>query len=863
MGDIFLKLLNTSITAVWIILAVLCVRLIFRKIPKWANCLLWAIVAFRLACPFSIESPFSLQPSAEPIKTVTTTQGEITDYIPSIDSRLPVVENSINPLLLESFSYEESNSVSPFQVTTYIAGIIWLGGVILLLIFAALSVVKLHRLVREAVPIRNNIYICDAVKSPFILGIIRPRIYLPSATGGQTENYVIAHEAAHLKRKDHWWKAFGYLLLCVYWFNPFCWAAYIMFCRDIELACDEKAAKNMTLNEKKEYSKVLLSCTGQKKLVMVCPLAFGEVGVKIRVKSILNYKKPTLWIIIAAAVVCLILAFGFLTNPTKEYRIKITIPAGSTEPICYSDEEISPKGGTLTFYAGEGMEDTEIKLLPIEALEENAYDETVYLTRGMPAKMVVEKGAWFKVGVNIQNPTEEDRVVYLSVRNVTVRISSLENGLDSSDDLESKSSEEKTKPESHAENSDSEILTKPPLMQIVYEDMICEVASGNWQWSKKNADGTATTSSASGAHPLENSYDDFGTYIFVEQSRELHPVELRFEVMPDSIEVINFWPSSKLWFLEGNETGLEYNVTVDFKDYNWIAVRDDDSYIYEIRAIWNQEEYQGEATYSFQTRLRSLTIDKAVAAIPSEDIYEFRLTDGSTGEKKSYTQLDSNNGYRYLLKYYENLSFVDDDSLSDRIGYSYYMQICDADGNVLQSVIAFKDAVQIDGKIYSCWDDSSTKLMLYMDLLFHPGDLGNAEERIHPIDELRPVEENETNGTDGIEVSMDFSRLDADGGTLVITNTSDKDLDFGEDYKLYVWKEETWQEYTVKEDKDYGFKEVAFMLDAGKTVEWDVNWSIMHGSLPEGRYKIEKSIDEMLEPGNFNRYNVSCQFEIG
>lgn len=744
MDYIFLKLLNTSITAAWLILAVICVRLIFRKIPKWVNCLLWAIVAFRLVCPLSIESPFSLQPSAEPIKTVTTAQGEITDYIPSIDSRLPVVENSINPLLTESFSYEESVSVSPFQVTAYIAGIIWLCGMLLLLIFAAFSVVKLHRLVREAVPARSNIYICDAVKSPFILGIVRPRIYLSSAAGGQTENYVIAHETAHLKRKDHWWKAFGYLLLCVYWFNPFCWAAYILLCRDIELACDEKAAKNMTLDEKKEYSKALLSCAGQKKLVMVCPLAFGEVGVKIRVKSILNYRKPTLWIVIAAAAVCLILAFGFLTNPTKEYRIKITIPAGSTESICYSDEEISPKGGTLTFYAGEGMGDTEIKLLPVEVHEENAYDETVYLTRGMPAKMAVEKGAWFKVGVNIQNPTEEDRVVYLSVRNVTVRIASSGNSSESSDDLEPESSGEEPKQESRAENSAPETETKPPLMQVVYEDTVCEVASGNWQWSKKNAYGTADASSASGAHPLETSYDDSGAYIFVEQSRELHPVELRFEVMPDSIEVVNFWPSSKLWFLEGNETGLKYNVTVDFKDYNWIAVRDDDSYIYEIKAIWNQEEYQGEATYSFQTRLRSLTIDKAVAAVPSEDIYEFRLTDGNTGEKKSYTQLDSSNGYRDLLKYYENLSFVDDDSLSDRIGYSYYMQICDVDGNVLQSVIAYKDAVQIDGKIYACRDDSSTKLMLYMDLLFHPGD------------------------------SMTFSRLDADGGTLAITNPPSK-----------------------------------------------------------------------------------------
>ena len=317
MGAVFLKVLNMSITAGWFILAVLCIRLLFRKIPKWMNCLLWGVVAIRLICPFSIESPFSILSSTEPIKSSAVVEGEVRNDIPSIDSRLTIVQNTINPMLTETFAYNESDSVAPLQVVTFAAGLVWCCGMVLLIICAMGSVVKLHKLVNEAVCVRENIYICDAVKSPFILGIFRPRIYFSSALREREMDYILAHESAHLKRKDHWWKALGYLLLCIHWFNPLCWVAYSLLCKDIELACDEKAAKNMTFHEKKEYAKVLLSCAGQRSLVMVCPLGFGEVGVKERVKSVLNYKKPTVWIMMATAAVFVILAVCFLTNPTK------------------------------------------------------------------------------------------------------------------------------------------------------------------------------------------------------------------------------------------------------------------------------------------------------------------------------------------------------------------------------------------------------------------------------------------------------------------------------------------------------------------------------------------------------------------
>ena len=459
MGDIFLKLLNMSITASWLIVAVLGVRLLFRKIPKWVTCLLWGIVAIRLILPFSIESQFSLQPSAEPIKSSTIVEGDVVPYVPSIDSNLGIVENAVNPVLAETFAYGESESVAPLQVFTGIVGSVWLCGMLALLIFAVASMSRLRLSVREAVLYKENIYICDAVKSPFIFGIVKPRIYLSSALKEEEMNYIIAHEKAHLRRKDHLWKPFGYLLLCIYWFNPLCWIAYIMLCKDIELACDEKVIKDMSFGDKKEYSRVLLTCASQRRLVMVCPLAFGEVGVKERVKSVLNYKRPAFWITMIAVVVCVIVAICFLTNPSKEYQIRITIPAGSTEEIlyqedfCYSDEEISPTGNRIIIFLGEGMGDTEVVLKPIEVREENAYEPT-YITPGMPVKMDVEKGAWFKIGVNMQNPTTEDIDVYVNVRNVEVRIASEDSGnLSESDGTDSNQDRELTDTEEAEENA--------------------------------------------------------------------------------------------------------------------------------------------------------------------------------------------------------------------------------------------------------------------------------------------------------------------------------------------------------------------------------------------------------------------------
>lgn len=449
MGEIFLKLLNMSIAASWLMLAVLILRLLLKKMPKWVSCLLWGIVAIRLICPLTIESAYSLIPSGETIQINTVVDEGVSKYVPTIDSEMEIIKDTINPILSEAFAYEEEAGAAPLQLLTQIAGIVWCCGMIVLLAYAIISQLRIRHMVQEAVLLKDHIYICDAVTSPFILGIIRPRILLPSGMEAEHMNYVIAHEQAHLKRRDHLWKPLGYLLLSVYWFHPLCWAAYILLCKDIELACDEKVIRDMALEEKKEYAKALLSCSRQRRMVMACPLAFGEVSVKERVKSVLNYKKAAFWMIVAAVGTCIIAAVCFLTTPPREYEIRVTIAAGCMESFSYSDEEICPKSGTITLYAGEGLGDTEIVLLLVDAKEEIVCEPT-YITPGMPVKLKVEKGAWYKIGVNMQNTTAEDKSVYISVENVEVRIEdAIENDTKPAEGTEEANTEEQSAPQRH------------------------------------------------------------------------------------------------------------------------------------------------------------------------------------------------------------------------------------------------------------------------------------------------------------------------------------------------------------------------------------------------------------------------------
>ena len=313
MSGIFLKLLNLSISASWLVLVVLALRLVLKRAPKWVNVLLWGMVALRLMLPLSIESALSLIPSAE------TVSPEVVrfDPAPTITSGVEFIDNAVNPSLSESFAAAPLASVNPLYVWTYLAGWVWLIGLAAMLLYALVSYLRLRRRVSASIPLRENIYVCDEVPSPFILGIVHPRIYLPSALDEAQRGSVLSHERAHLARRDHWWKPLGFALLAVYWFNPLLWLAYTLLCRDIELACDERVLRGMDAGQIKDYSSALLACSVPRRMIAACPLAFGEVGVGARVKNALRYKKPAFWVVAVSVVVCTVVAVCFLTNPER------------------------------------------------------------------------------------------------------------------------------------------------------------------------------------------------------------------------------------------------------------------------------------------------------------------------------------------------------------------------------------------------------------------------------------------------------------------------------------------------------------------------------------------------------------------
>ena len=314
MAAVFLKLLNLSISASWLVLAVLVLRLISKRSPKWMNVLLWGIVALRLMLPFSIESALSLIPSAE---TVSPAAVQF-DPAPTITSGVSVIDNAVNPSLSEHFAAVPTASVNPLYVWAYIAGWVWLIGLGAMLLYALVSYLRLRRRVSVSLPVQDHIYLCDAISSPFILGVVKPHIYLPSGLDEVQRQNVLAHEQAHLARRDHWWKPLGFALLAVYWFNPVLWLAYTLLCRDIELACDERVIRTMDESAVKTYSTVLLACSMPRKAVITCPLAFGEVGVKERVRNALHYKKPAFWVVAASVAVCVVVAVCFLTDPPTD-----------------------------------------------------------------------------------------------------------------------------------------------------------------------------------------------------------------------------------------------------------------------------------------------------------------------------------------------------------------------------------------------------------------------------------------------------------------------------------------------------------------------------------------------------------------
>lgn len=313
MNELFLKIINMSISASWLVLVVLILRFVLKKALKWVNILLWGIVAIRLICPFSFESALSLIPSAEtfPEKVISGPSFDVQTGITPVDNR---INDYLGDRYFEGVTVPANNGNNIMTILT----IVWTIGILLLVAYTVISYWRLRRKVDTAVRYKDNIFQSENVKSPFVLGIIKPRIYLPFNMNGQDLEHVVAHEQAHIHRKDHWWKPFGFLLLTIHWFNPLVWLAYVLLCRDIELACDEKVIKELGNEQRADYTQALVACSVNRRMIAACPLAFGEVGVKDRVKSVMNYKKPAFWGVVLAVIVCVFVAVCFLTNPVTK-----------------------------------------------------------------------------------------------------------------------------------------------------------------------------------------------------------------------------------------------------------------------------------------------------------------------------------------------------------------------------------------------------------------------------------------------------------------------------------------------------------------------------------------------------------------
>lgn len=388
MEELFLTLVNLSLTASWLVLAVLVLRLLLRQAPRWSFCLLWGLVALRLIFPFSLESSFSLIPSAQPLPREI-----LHTATPQIQSGIPAVNSAVNPILQEALAPAAGASVNPTQVWSFLLSRIWLAGMVLLLLYALVSTLLLKRRLATATLLEDNIRQSEQVGSPFVLGLFRPVIYLPYHIAEEDLTYVLAHERTHIRRLDHWWKLLGFVLLAVYWFHPLMWVAYLLFCRDLEGACDEKAVRALNQEERRGYSTALLNCSIRRRPVAPCPLAFGEAGVKGRVKAVMHYRKPAFWVVVIALIACVAAAVCFLTTPREptvydvltqdgyevlgqeQAYLTLTVPKSVLTDDCYTGEGHTFADGQVVVW-----QDNATTIYLHNVMPSNENNELLYMT---------------------------------------------------------------------------------------------------------------------------------------------------------------------------------------------------------------------------------------------------------------------------------------------------------------------------------------------------------------------------------------------------------------------------------------------------------------------------------------------------
>lgn len=382
MNALFLSVVNRSISASWLILAVIILRGLLKKAPRWSCVLLWGMVALRLICPISVESNLSLIPSVQTIPDAIMTQP-----VPTVQTGIPAVNRVLNPLLESSLAPSVENSANPAQIVIFVLCTVWRIGAAALMLYAIVCDWRLRRKVSTAVCCKDNVFRSEKISVPFVLGLFKPKIYLPVSITDQELVYVLAHEQAHIGRKDHWWKPLGFLLMTIYWFNPLMWISYALLCRDIEFACDEKVIRDFENEQKADYAQALLDCSVAECGFVACPLAFGEIGIKKRVRSVLRYKKPGIWMSLVVMLVCAVVAVCFLTNPPTGMPTGSVSTSDVIQWFDYLNDPSAMAGGLtiqLPEYPGVTFQYTKEQIIASKGFDGSELEGNTILIAGWP-----------------------------------------------------------------------------------------------------------------------------------------------------------------------------------------------------------------------------------------------------------------------------------------------------------------------------------------------------------------------------------------------------------------------------------------------------------------------------------------------
>lgn len=852
MANFFLEIVNMSITASYLIVAVVLLRLILNKAPKWIRGILWGLVGIRLVIPFSFESAFSLIPSSSLVPSVNELQGASdgnTGNLPPVwdfSTGAGATPQSTDVVGIEA-PITEVSQAGDISLTTILA-IIWLVGLAAMLVYCAASYLRLNKRVADAVIYRggkNVIYQSEKVDSPFVLGFFFPRIYLPFKMDATDMDCVIAHEKAHITRKDHWMKPIAFIILAVYWFNPLVWIAYILLCRDIELACDEKVIKEMGVENKKQYSEALLKCSVPQRLISACPLAFGEVGVKKRIVNVLHYKKPAFWIILVSLILCVVVAVCFMTKPKAE-----TIPYindGSVDWENVSEIVIYSDG-----YYGRTMEE------PLVITDENELKEILDATLNSDEYKEVAKGEQLEglgaIFIDYQNGAvismySEPNYGMISDTIQTTGATCYYVPRDLYDtviDLLIKHENDTVAEElqgSFEAVTSVHILKEPPTMTL--QDALSstmnffDVKSGTYDWTYPSGNpDEMITINACGAFPTEAVKGKEDEWIQVRDYNGIDyaPYMLNWGIDPDRIQVVEYD------LLDLGDTKPEVLSEQWLEDVYFLELRP--RRIYEVVAEWdegsNGNGFYGYATYIFAT-----------------DNYAVSTTE-SEGEE--WPVLIQATVKEVLADSTDKICIT---SESENFPGAFVVRIPED----VYPRDTLQGGQQIMLSMFNTGEMYDEHLPLYEALILSvrpEGVAATSEEGETLLGMNLPavVEtpwEYEVNALDGVELVME--KYSATGGDLEIVNELRKKLQGGEWFTIQREIDGKWYNLVYVYDT-IAFKDVGYILPAGETTILPITWEWIYGELPAGEYRVVTKVLDYRAPGDYDEYYLAKEFEI-